>query len=59
MFREMRRNRQLMSTGDTDSVLKRCSNGAGMPWDDDYPYARLTMFTIMVRSTFIRQGTQD
>ena len=40
MFREMRRNRQLMSTGDTDSVLKRCSNGVlACLGDDDYPYA--------------------
>jgi len=40
MFREMRRNKQLLTAEDTVVVLKRCTNGVlACLGDDDYPYA--------------------
>lgn len=40
MFREMRRNKQLLSMEDTISVMGRCTNGVlACLGDDDYPYA--------------------
>ncbi len=40
MFREMRRNRQLLSTEDTKAVLDRCTNGVlACRGDEGYPYA--------------------
>lgn len=40
MFREMRRNKQLLSAKDTTAVLNRCTNGVlACLGDDDYPYA--------------------
>jgi len=40
MFREMRRNRQLMSPADTQAVMARCTNGVlACLGDDNYPYA--------------------
>jgi len=40
MFREMRRNRQLLSTEDTKAVLDRCTNGVlACRADEGYPYA--------------------
>ena len=40
MFREMRRNRQLLSTEDTKAVLDRCTNGVlACLGDEGYPYA--------------------
>lgn len=40
MFREMRRNKQLLSMEDTISVMDRCTNGVlACLGDDDYPYA--------------------
>ncbi len=39
MFREMRRNKQLMSTKETDAVMERCTNGVlSCIGDDGYPY---------------------
>ncbi len=40
MFREMRRNRQLLSTEDTKAVMGRCTNGVlACLGDEGYPYA--------------------
>lgn len=40
MFREMRRNRQLLSTEDTRAVMGRCTNGVlACLGDEGYPYA--------------------
>ncbi|NCA99420.1 MAG: pyridoxamine 5'-phosphate oxidase family protein [Clostridia bacterium] len=40
MFREMRRNKQLLSAADTIAVLERCTNGIlACHGDDGYPYA--------------------
>jgi len=40
MFREMRRNKQLLSHEDTTAVMERCTNGVlACLGDDDYPYA--------------------
>jgi len=40
MFREMRRNKQLLSMEDTAAVMNRCTNGVlACIGDDDYPYA--------------------
>jgi nitroimidazol reductase NimA-like FMN-containing flavoprotein (pyridoxamine 5'-phosphate oxidase superfamily) len=40
MFRDMRRNKQLMRTEDTNAVLERGSNGIlACVGDDGYPYA--------------------
>ena len=40
MFREMRRNKQLMSKEETEKVMERNSNGVmACLGDDDYPYA--------------------
>lgn len=40
MFREMRRNRQLLSPADTVAVMNRCTSGVlACLGDDDYPYA--------------------
>lgn len=40
MFRDMRRNKQLMRTEDTNAVLERGSNGIlACAGDDGYPYA--------------------
>lgn len=40
MFREMRRNKQLLSMEDTISVMNRCTNGVlACLGDEDYPYA--------------------
>lgn len=40
MFREMRRNKQLLSTEDTVAVMGRCTNGVlACLGDEDYPYA--------------------
>jgi nitroimidazol reductase NimA-like FMN-containing flavoprotein (pyridoxamine 5'-phosphate oxidase superfamily) len=40
MFREMRRNKQLLSPEDTIAVMDRCTNGIlACLGDDDYPYA--------------------
>jgi len=40
MFREMRRNKQLLSADDRAAVLDRCTNGVlACVGDDDYPYA--------------------
>lgn len=40
MFREMRRNRQLLSMEDTKAVMERCTNGVlACLGDEDYPYA--------------------
>lgn len=40
MFREMRRNQQLLSAKDVAAVMKRCTNGSlACIGDDDYPYA--------------------
>jgi len=40
MFREMRRNRQLLSTEDTRAVMGRCTNGVlACRGDEGYPYA--------------------
>jgi nitroimidazol reductase NimA-like FMN-containing flavoprotein (pyridoxamine 5'-phosphate oxidase superfamily) len=40
MFREMRRDKQLLSMEDTVAVLTRCTNGVlACLGDEDYPYA--------------------
>ncbi|GLC82229.1 pyridoxamine 5'-phosphate oxidase family protein [Lacrimispora brassicae] len=40
MFREMRRNKQLLSSEDTTAVMDRCTNGVlACLGDEDYPYA--------------------
>lgn len=40
MFREMRRNKQLLSPEDTKAVLDRCTNGVlACMGDEGYPYA--------------------
>lgn len=40
MFREMRRNKQLLSMEDTAAVMDRCTNGVmACLGDEDYPYA--------------------
>lgn len=40
MFREMRRNKQLLSAEDTAAVMDRCTNGVmACVGDEDYPYA--------------------
>lgn len=40
MFREMRRNKQLLSTEDTTAVMGRCTNGVlACLGDEGYPYA--------------------
>lgn len=40
MFREMRRNKQLLSMEDTTAVMDRCTNGVmACLGDEDYPYA--------------------
>lgn len=40
MFREMRRKGQLLSTEDTEKVLKKSTSGVlALYGDDDYPYA--------------------
>jgi len=40
MFREMRRNRQMLSTEDTRAVMGRCTNGVlACLGDEGYPYA--------------------
>lgn len=40
MFREMRRNKQLLSAEDTAAVMERCTNGVlACLGDEDYPYA--------------------
>lgn len=40
MFREMRRNRQLLSVKDIAAVMNRCTNGIlACLGDEDYPYA--------------------
>jgi len=40
MFREMRRNKQLLSAADTAVVLERCTNGIlACHGDEGYPYA--------------------
>lgn len=40
MFREMRRNKQLLSKEDTVEVMDRCTSGVMACYgDDDYPYA--------------------
>lgn len=40
MFREMRRNKQLLSPEDTKAVMDRCTNGVlACLGDEDYPYA--------------------
>lgn len=40
MFREMRRNKQLLSKEDTIEVMDRCTSGVMACYgDDDYPYA--------------------
>lgn len=40
MFREMRRIKQLLSIEDTQTVMKRCTNGVmACLGDEDYPYA--------------------
>ena len=40
MFREMRRNKQLLSAADTAAVLERCTNGIlACHGDEGYPYA--------------------
>lgn len=40
MFREMRRNKQLLSLEDTIAVMDRCTNGVfACLGDEDYPYA--------------------
>jgi nitroimidazol reductase NimA-like FMN-containing flavoprotein (pyridoxamine 5'-phosphate oxidase superfamily) len=40
MFREMRRNKQLLSVDDVASVMDRCTNGVlACLGDEEYPYA--------------------
>lgn len=40
MFREMRRNKQLLSPDETMEVMERCTNGVlACLGDEDYPYA--------------------
>ncbi len=40
MFREMRRNKQLLSLEDINAVMDRCTNGVlACLGDEDYPYA--------------------
>jgi len=40
MFREMRRNKQVLSVADTVAVLERCTNGIlACHGDEGYPYA--------------------
>lgn len=40
MFREMRRNKQVLSAADTEAVLNRCTNGIlACHGDEGYPYA--------------------
>ena len=40
MFREMRRNKQLLSEENTAAVMDRCTNGAlACLGDDEYPYS--------------------
>lgn len=40
MFREMRRNKQLLSPEETKAVMDRCTNGIlACLGDEDYPYA--------------------
>lgn len=40
MFREMRRNKQLLSMEETEAVMKRCTNGVlACIGDEGYPYA--------------------
>jgi nitroimidazol reductase NimA-like FMN-containing flavoprotein (pyridoxamine 5'-phosphate oxidase superfamily) len=40
MFREMRRNKQLLSSEDAVAVMDRCTNGVlACIGDEDYPYA--------------------
>ena len=40
MFSEMRRSKQLMSNGDAEAVMARCTNGVlACAGDDGYPYA--------------------
>lgn len=40
MFREMRRNKQLLSTDEIIAVMERCTNGVlACIGDEDYPYA--------------------
>ena len=40
MFREMRRNKQLLTIEEIDAVMNRCSNGVlACIGDDGYPYA--------------------
>jgi nitroimidazol reductase NimA-like FMN-containing flavoprotein (pyridoxamine 5'-phosphate oxidase superfamily) len=39
MFREMRRNKQLLSKEETIEILEACTSGVlGVTGDDDYPY---------------------
>ena len=39
MFREMRRNKQLLSEAETIEILETCTSGVlGVTGDDDYPY---------------------
>ena len=40
MFREMRRNKQLLSMEETEAVMNRCTNGVmACIGDEGYPYA--------------------
>ena len=40
MFREMRRNRQILTQAECEAILAACTNGVlAVSWDDGYPYA--------------------
>lgn len=40
MFREMRRNRQILSNDDVEAIMQRCSSGTlACMGDESYPYA--------------------
>lgn len=59
MFREMRRNKQLLTKVENEAVLNRCSNGVlACLGDDDYPYAVPLSFAFMNNKIYFHSAKQ-
>ena len=53
MFREMRRNKQLLSEAETIEILKTCTSGVlGVTGDNDYPYTVPLSYVYMDNKLF-------
>ena len=57
MFREMRRNKQLLTTKEIDAIMEKCTNGVlSCLGDDDYPYSVPLSFVYFNHKIYIHSA---